>query len=131
MNSMVSEKRKRGIIVKRFTFEAAHFLPGHPKCGQVHGHSWIVKISVKGEIKNHMVIDFHNLKALVDSYVIDKLDHKLLNDIFEYPSCEEISVWIWEQLEKPLQLSGVELQRIKLCETSNNCFAYYGSDENL
>ncbi|NCN86945.1 6-carboxytetrahydropterin synthase QueD [archaeon] len=116
----------KGIIVKKFTFEAAHFLPKHPTCGQVHGHSFVLKVSVKGEIKNHFVIDFYDLKAIVNNYVIDKLDHRLLNDIFEYPSCEDISVWIWNQLKEPLELSGVELQRIKLQETVDNYFCYYG-----
>ena len=116
-----------GVLIKTFKFDSAHYLPEHKKCGEIHGHTWVLKISVKGKVKpNGMLIDFHDLKGLVNSYIIDKLDHKLLNDIFENPTCELISKWIWEQLEEPLKLSGVELQRVKLCETSDNHFAYYG-----
>jgi 6-pyruvoyltetrahydropterin/6-carboxytetrahydropterin synthase len=119
-------------ITKKFTFEAAHIIPGHPKCGKCHGHSWVLKISVDGEInENGMVIDFHDLKSLISAYVIDKMDHKYLNDEFKFtPTCESLVMWIWEQLEEPLKSSGVKLQRVKLAETSDNYASYYGKTNN-
>ena len=29
--------------------DCAHFLPGHPKCGQVHGHTYKVEVVIEGE----------------------------------------------------------------------------------
>ena len=31
--------------------DCAHFLPGHPKCGQVHGHTYKVEVVIEGEKK--------------------------------------------------------------------------------
>ena len=33
------------------TFDSAHFLPNHPKCGRIHGHTYKVEIEVEGELK--------------------------------------------------------------------------------
>ena len=36
------------IIGKTFTFEAAHWLPGHTgKCNALHGHTWTVEVELK------------------------------------------------------------------------------------
>ena len=29
--------------------DCAHFLPGHPKCGQVHGHTYRVDVTSEGQ----------------------------------------------------------------------------------
>jgi 6-pyruvoyltetrahydropterin/6-carboxytetrahydropterin synthase len=114
-------------LVKSFPFEAGHFIPGHPQCGGQHGHSFLLKVSIEGETRDDgFVMDFHDLKGLVHSYVVDKIDHKNLNDSFAFPSCENIVIWMWEQLKGPLALSGVTLKRIKLYETRDSCACYYG-----
>ncbi|TDI89346.1 MAG: 6-carboxytetrahydropterin synthase QueD, partial [Caldithrix sp.] len=38
--------------------DCAHFLPGHPKCGQLHGHTYKVEVVIEGENKDGMIIDF-------------------------------------------------------------------------
>lgn len=114
------------LLTKGFTFEAAHHLPGHPQCQYNHGHSWTLRITIEGEVKKEMVMDFHEVKALVKSYVLNDLDHRDLNNLFKYPSCENVVVWIWERLREPLAMSGVKLQEIELCEMPNNCITYYG-----
>ncbi len=43
--------------------DCAHFLPGHPKCGQLHGHTYKVEVTIEGEQTGGMVIDFNELKA--------------------------------------------------------------------
>lgn len=120
----------KAIIVKKFTFEAGHFIPNHPKCGEVHGHSWVLKVSVKGELKeNGMIMDFHDLKDLVQNNVLYKLDHKFLNNEFNFiPTCENLVEWIWNELAGRVRGYGVELQRIKLAETANNFVSYYGEN---
>ena len=55
-------------LFKDFTFEAAHRLPlvpqGH-KCGRLHGHSFMVRLEITGEVDPHTgwIIDFAELKA--------------------------------------------------------------------
>ena len=73
-------------ITKIFHFEAAHALNGYDgKCRNIHGHSYELQVTVKGmplnepgNPKNGMVIDFHDLKTIVNQEVIEKLDHALI-----------------------------------------------------
>ncbi|MFQ5907859.1 MAG: 6-carboxytetrahydropterin synthase QueD [Thermoplasmata archaeon] len=69
--------------------DSAHFLPGHAKCGTLHGHTYKVEVIVEGEAKSGMVIDFADLKDHVRK-VMAAYDHRALNDILEYPSVENI-----------------------------------------
>ena len=74
------------IITKIFHFEAAHALSGYDgKCRNIHGHSYELRVTVKGmplnepgNPKNGMVIDFHDLKSIVNQEVVDKLDHSFI-----------------------------------------------------
>lgn len=89
------------IISKLFKFEAAHYLPGHEKCGQTHGHGYKTIISLDSPINKEtgMVVDFSGLKKSVDALIIDYVDHKTLNDIFDFiPTAENIAIWIFQQL---------------------------------
>ena len=122
-------------IIKRFKFDSAHFLPGHPKCGNIHGHTWVLKVSLEGEprMDNGMVIDFHLVKDVVNEKIINRLDHRFLNELglpfSEYPSCENIVKWIFEELQGGAFLGygyNLKLTRVKLAETEDNYVAYYG-----
>ncbi|MHA1723203.1 MAG: 6-pyruvoyl trahydropterin synthase family protein [Candidatus Baldrarchaeia archaeon] len=62
----------------KIKFSSAHFLVGHPKCGRLHGHNWLVTVEFKGEIgEDGMIIDFLDVKNYLKK-VIEPLDHKLL-----------------------------------------------------
>lgn len=73
-------------LTKIFHFEAAHALVGYDgKCRNIHGHSYELRVTVKGmpinepdNPKNGMVIDFHDLKSIVNQEVVDKLDHSFI-----------------------------------------------------
>lgn len=66
-------------ITRRFRFEAMHWLPGHPKCGWPHGHSYILEVTVAGPInESGMVVDFGELKNLM-APILKDLDHGCLN----------------------------------------------------
>src|SRR5688572_14613601 len=80
-------------------FDSSHMLPGHPKCGVPHGHTYKVEVTVAGELKNGMVIDFADLKAAVRG-LLKQLDHKDLNTILPYPTCENISNEILGRLKQ-------------------------------
>jgi 6-pyruvoyltetrahydropterin/6-carboxytetrahydropterin synthase len=73
-------------ISKQFRFEMAHVLLGYDgPCKNVHGHSYELTVTVKGE-PNHditdpkvgMVMDFGDLKSIVRQQIIDVFDHSLV-----------------------------------------------------
>lgn len=104
------------IIGKTYKFDAAHYIPGHVKCGSTHGHTWTVEIALLGEIDPDtcMVMDFHTLDYHVN-YIVSQLDHKLLNDIIKVPTCENISIFIRENLKRHLP-ETVSVDYIKVQE---------------
>ena len=73
-------------ITKKFKFEMAHALHGYDGlCKNIHGHSYKLFVTVKGEIKNEkgnakdgMVLDFDVLKSIVKPEIINKYDHSLV-----------------------------------------------------
>ncbi len=59
-------------------FSACHLIPGHSKCGRLHGHTYAVHVRLQGEKnKSGYIADFHDVKALVKR-LIDRLDHRVL-----------------------------------------------------
>ncbi len=104
-------------LFKEFQFEAAHHLPNVPaghKCGRLHGHSFLVRLEITGEVDSHTgwVMDFAELKAAF-SPLYDRLDHYYLNEIpgLENPTSEVLAKWIWDEM-KPLlpKLSAVMIK---------------------
>jgi 6-pyruvoyltetrahydropterin/6-carboxytetrahydropterin synthase len=69
--------------------DCAHFLPGHKKCGVLHGHTYKVEVIIEGENKTGMILDFDNMKLIIRE-VLAEYDHRSLNDFLEYPSVENI-----------------------------------------
>lgn len=59
-------------------FSACHFIPRHEKCSRLHGHSYIVRLRLEGDIgAEGMIMDFVVLKKELKS-IIEELDHKTL-----------------------------------------------------
>ena len=73
-------------ITKEFKFEMAHALYGYDGlCANIHGHSYKLWVTVKGEVKNEnghtkdgMLMDFTDLKSIVKPEIVDKYDHSLV-----------------------------------------------------
>lgn len=105
------------IIGKELKFEAAQFLPGHPKCGKMHGHTYKVTVEVEGNINNEgMVMDLHDLSELVRD-VIGVYDHDCMNNFISVPTCENIVEALWASLERILEDTfGVKLSLVKVQE---------------
>jgi len=61
----------------KLRFSACHFIPGHPKCGRLHGHTYAVSVRLEGELDNEFLMDFLELKEIVGD-VCDELDHRIL-----------------------------------------------------
>lgn len=59
-------------------FSACHFLKEPLKCSRIHGHNYYVSVEVEADIdENHFVVDFIELKQIVQS-VVEPLDHYVL-----------------------------------------------------
>ena len=115
-------------IFKQFTFDAAHFLPNVAdthKCKNIHGHTYRLTVYFDGPLDAHLgwVMDFAEIKKVIKP-IVDRLDHKLMNDIegLENPTCERIAVWLWDQIKTELPL----LSRIELNETPTSGAVYRG-----
>lgn len=104
------------ILTKRFTFHAAHHIPDHPKCGETHGHTYRVEVSIDVPFPGPMY-DFGEFGATVEPF-IEVLDHTNLNEWFgRVPTAENIAFWLWLVLEAETELPLVE---IKVYETENS-----------
>ena len=70
-------------ITKEFCFEMAHLLSNYDGlCKNLHGHSYRLMVTVKGNIsqdetspKHGMVMDFSVLKRIVKDEIVDKCVH--------------------------------------------------------
>ena len=94
-----------------------------------HGHNYHLEVKVIGEIDpdSGYVIDLKTLKNIINDEVIEKFDHKNLNeDTIEFrdknPTAENIAVVIYELIRQKLD-SKFELF-IKLYETERNVVEY-------
>ncbi len=99
-------------IVREFSFDAAHFLTKyHGKCEHLHGHTYFLWVTIEGEIQeNGMVLDFGFIKTIVKERVLDKYDHRCLNDFFENPTAELVAKAIWDDLVDLPELLKKELE---------------------
>jgi 6-pyruvoyltetrahydropterin/6-carboxytetrahydropterin synthase len=87
--------------------DCAHFLPGHAKCGQVHGHTYRVELVVEGAAEpGGMVVDFADLRAQVRA-VLDQYDHRHWNDVLDYPTVENICELLAKRLSERLLFAFV------------------------
>jgi len=113
------------LTVKR-QFDAAHSLWGYQgRCSRLHGHTWMVEVSVAGAglDENGMLVDFHEIKRLVEKVVQD-FDHQYLNELEPFnqpgketnPTAENIACYIYRLLKNALA-SGLELTRVQVWES--------------
>ena len=86
-------------ITKEFKFEMAHALFGYDGlCKNIHGHSYRLWVTVKGQVKNEknhakdgMVMDFNFLKKIVKPEIIDKYDHSFVVNANSPPAIVDLS----------------------------------------
>ena len=59
-------------------YSACHFIPRHEKCSRLHGHSYILRLRLEGDIgKDGMLMDFVVLKKELRKF-IEEYDHRTL-----------------------------------------------------
>jgi 6-pyruvoyltetrahydropterin/6-carboxytetrahydropterin synthase len=77
---------KRVRITKEFSFEMAHALHRYDgKCENIHGHTYHLSVTVIGSpgmsaenSKQGMVIDFSDLKRIVQEQILNLFDHAMV-----------------------------------------------------
>jgi 6-pyruvoyltetrahydropterin/6-carboxytetrahydropterin synthase len=144
-------------VTKEFNFEIAHALWNYDgPCANIHGHSYKMFVTVIGETikdqnnpKNGMVIDFGDLKKIVNTEIVHPLDHAIIlsktaaenlhytnNQMFKkqyitdyQPTCENMVSDFAEKIMKKLP-DRLKLHSIKLHETGAS-FAEWYAEDNL
>jgi 6-pyruvoyltetrahydropterin/6-carboxytetrahydropterin synthase len=143
-------------ITKQFTFETAHALYGYDgKCRNIHGHSYKLDVTVIGEpitdvddVKCGMVIDFGDLKHIVKSQVVDKMDHAIILNketphieladtlkssghnvilVGYQPTSENMVIDFAERIQSKLD-PKIKLYSLKLRETGTAFAEWFASD---
>jgi 6-pyruvoyltetrahydropterin/6-carboxytetrahydropterin synthase len=132
-------------VTKIFRFEMAHAIHGYPgHCRNIHGHSYVLHVTVAPQHSNDeylpspgFIIDFKELKHLVNTSVIQLLDHRLiLSDDFirqhnSLNSLENLTIWKMEPTAENILLfirntlqnklpQHVVLHKLKIYETSDS-----------
>lgn len=131
MGELVYDKNAEIEVTKEFTFDSCHCLKEYEgKCKNMHGHTYILQISMKGKVDYRgLVIDFNDIKAIVNEHIIEKLDHVNLNDVLDFnTTAENMSVWIYDILAEELfKLSTtIRVTRVRLWETPTSFATYEG-----
>ena len=116
---------------KGFHFDAAHCLPGHSgKCASMHGHTYKLEVVVARKdgglvaegSSEGMIIDFGDLNRIVKEEILDKVDHKYLNDLFEFrTTSENMAAYFFSLLNRRLEAVDIVLERLLLWESSTSC----------
>ncbi len=144
-------------ITKHFDFETAHALHGYDgKCRNIHGHSYQLYVTVIGtpisdanHPKNGMVLDFGDLKNIVNQEIVHKFDHavvlnansphKALADKIEshsskvvlvpYQPTSELMLFDFANRIRVQLPKNVSLHSLKLYETNNSYAEWFASDQ--
>ena len=113
-------------------FSAAHKLNNYKgKCENLHGHNFVVEVSVLcSKLNNaYIAMDFKDLKEITNN-VVDELDHNFLNDI-EYfdktnPTSEMIAKYIYEKIDKKFNGDcACRMAKVSVYENKNSKATYY------
>lgn len=98
-----------------------------------HGHNFELYVTLKGDPDpdTGFVYDVKRLSLIVKEHVIEKLDHKNLNEDVDFMkgklcSIENLVIAIWQQLAPNLP-DKVQLHCLKLYETPRIFVEYYGN----
>ena len=145
-------------ITKLFSFETGHALYGYDgKCKNVHGHSYKLSVTVFGKpitdqtnVKYGMVIDFSDLKKIVQEEIVNVFDHATVFNkntphlelakeletrghnvlLVNYQPTSEMMVIDFAEKIKHRLPNHISLYALKLQETDSSFAEWYASDNN-
>ena len=116
------------VKIRKIRFHAAHYLPGHPTCGSVHGHTYEIRnLSIQGEVVEGMIVDFTTIKRYVKEtwdhkFIVPKEDVRKWMRVYEkfglepniigidYPTAENIALAILEDLSNMLPGCSIKFE---------------------
>jgi len=144
-------------VTREFTFEMAHVLLNYDgPCKNVHGHSYRLFVTLSGvpvkdsvNPKNGMVIDFSDLKNIVQEKIINRFDHSVVISsdfdrekmgmtekifgntvIVDYqPTCENLVADFAGRLINEIP-PGIKLHSLRLCETAKSYAEWFAEDNS-
>ncbi len=116
-------------IFKDYSFAAGHAIRGHTRgCQNLHGHNYRVRVHVSSPTLDGlgMVIDFADLKAIVDD-VVGKFDHAVINEIPPFDvrntTAELLAQYVFDEVAPRLP-AGRRVARVEVWETESSCAIY-------
>jgi 6-pyruvoyltetrahydropterin/6-carboxytetrahydropterin synthase len=135
--------RKLIYITRREYFSASHILENNKlnkkvnknlfgQCNDIHGHNYYIEVTVCGEQnpESGYVIDLKIVKKIIREEILNKVDHKLLNDLKIFkniiPTAENIAMKFWEILEPKFKTKKTRLYSVKIYETEKNIAEFRG-----
>jgi 6-pyruvoyltetrahydropterin/6-carboxytetrahydropterin synthase len=129
-------------LSRRYRFSASHRLHVdalspernaaiYGKCNNAfgHGHNYIVQITLSSRVDANtgMIVDLASLDAFAKRELLDRFDHSNLNtlDCFRdlVPTTENLCREVWSIFA---QFPHARLERVRVEETDNNAFEYFG-----
>jgi len=152
---MNTEKAMNIRVTKEFKFEMAHALLGHDgPCKNIHGHSYQLAVTLKGSPIIHadnpkagMVVDFSDIKKLVNKVIVSPFDHSLVlnnkvpSSLYDalsnqklilldfQPTCENLLIHFVKALKQVLP-EDVFLHHLLLRETATSYAEWYADDNS-
>ena len=131
-------------VVRRVHFSAAHRLTnpalsdeenwatfGHCNNPKGHGHNYTLEVAVRAPIDpdTGFVVDLSRLKRVMTERIVDRVDHKHLNEDVDFlsgvnPTAENLAVVFWRELAA--WIPAGTLQRVRVYESEQNYADYFG-----
>lgn len=101
-----------------------------------HGHNYVLEVSLRGQPdpETGCIMDLGELKRLIHTAIVDKCDHRNLNEEVDFlrgviPSTENLVIAFWHEIEPRLRhLKHARLHRVRLYETPRNYAEFLGPD---
>lgn len=98
-----------------------------------HGHNYTLYVTVRGDVREDtgFVANLRDLSRIIHEKVISKIDHRNMNLEVDFmkdklASTENLAIAIWNELCPEILKLDTVLHSVKLEETENNSFEYYG-----
>lgn len=98
-----------------------------------HGHNYVLEVSLRGtpDPVTGYLMDLAELKQLLHRVIVDKCDHRNLNDEVDFlrgiiPSTENLVIAFWHELAPHIDLPHARLHCVRLYETPRNYAEYFG-----
>jgi 6-pyruvoyltetrahydropterin/6-carboxytetrahydropterin synthase len=96
-----------------------------------HGHNYVLEVTVRGrpDPETGYIMDLGDLKQIINRAVVDKCDHRNLNEEVDFlrgvnPSTENLVIAFWNEIEPHIHAG--RLQCVRLYETPRNFAEYHG-----